>query len=153
MRTLLLSVILISFILGTSGCAPAPADPAASVAPPFLLGSFEDDYGIRYTIAPTLWHQHPTTRYHIVRWETEDQYLIARNDAANPSDGDRWTRIDWIELPGMPPYAWAFCLSAYDAATAAEAEANTAADRTTPRTGCNGFPFSRMKTESAPSGS
>lgn len=153
MRALFLSVVFLGLLSGASGCTPAPADPPGNTAPPFLLGSFEDDHRLRYTISPVLWHQHPTTRYHIVRWEAEGQYLIARNDAANPNDGDRWTRIDWMELPGMPPYAWAFCLSAYDAVTAAEAEASTLADRTAPRTGCNGFPFSRMKAENPPAGS
>jgi hypothetical protein len=119
-----------------------------SAAPPVLvLGLFEDDYGIQYTITPATWHQHPGTLYRVVRWHPEAQYLLAHNDAANPSDGGRWTRIDWMELPGMPSYTWGFCLSAYDAATLEEAEATAVADRDTPRTGCNGYPFSRMQRE------
>lgn len=73
------------------------------------------------------------------------QYLIARNDEGNPGDVGRWTRIDWAPLSGMAPYTWAFCLSAYDAATAGAAEATQTARRDNLRTGCGGFPFSRMK--------
>lgn len=124
----------------------ACSHPAPQGAPdPLILGGFEDDYGNRFTIARDLWTQLPRSRYHIVRWRSEAQYLIARNDADNPGEAGLWTRIDWMTLPGMPPFAWAFCLSAYRAPSAAAAESTTVARRDTPRTGCNGHPFSRMK--------
>lgn len=110
-----------------------------------IVGRFEDDYGSRFTITRKLWTQYPMARYHIVRWRADAQYLIARNDASNPGDGGLWTRIDWMPLPGMPPFAWAFCMSAYNAASAAAAESTLVARRDTPRSGCNGHPFSRMK--------
>ncbi len=50
-----------------------------------------------------------------------------------------------MPLAGMPPYEWAFCLSAYEASSAGEAEAAEIARREQPMTGCNGFPFSRMR--------
>ncbi len=117
----------------------------AAVAPAFVLGRFADDYGIQYNISADEWHQQPRARYRIVQWHADQQYLIARNDAANPSDQGLWTRIDWMLLPGMPPWEWAFCLSAYKAATAAEAEGTDISRRQTPRSGCNGHPFSRMQ--------
>lgn len=130
------------------GCMPGKAvveDEPAHASLPFLLGAFEDDYGIKYAITEQEWRQYPNTIYHIVEWNTDGQYVIAQNDASNPEDGGLWTRIDWVELPGMPPYEWAFCLSAYKAPTAAEAEQANIAQRETPRTGCNGYPFSRMR--------
>jgi hypothetical protein len=117
----------------------------ASAADSAVLGEFEDDYQGRHTISPTLWVHHPRTRYHIRHWNASEQYLIAQNDSANPGDPGRWTRIDWMRLPSMPPFAWAFCLSAYAAPSAAAAESTRIARRETPRTGCNGFPFTRMK--------
>ncbi|MEM1057431.1 MAG: hypothetical protein AAGI52_18080 [Bacteroidota bacterium] len=126
-----------------AGCARLGSP--AEAPPPALLGTFEDDYGIRYEITEREWIQQPNARYRIVRWRPEAGYLIAQNDAANPQDGDLWTRIDWVSLTDMAPYTWAFCLSAYDAPTAAAAEATRVADRSTPRTGCNGYPFSRMR--------
>lgn len=138
-------------------CAAPPPDPvpepgarepgAASptTAPADLLGTFEDDYGIRYTIGPSTWRQGSGIVYHVVAWDSAGRSLIARNDEQNPSDGGRWTRIDWVRLEDMAPWTWAYCLTVYDAVARGAAESAPAADRASPRTGCNGFPFSRMR--------
>ncbi len=110
-----------------------------------VLGLFEDDYGSQYTITDTLWSQGTEARYRVIAWHPDAQYVVAVNDTANPGDGGRFTRIDWMPLGGMPPWGWAYCYSAYNAPTAAAAESTTVANRATPRTGCNGFPFSRMR--------
>lgn len=110
-----------------------------------ILGEFQDDYGSRFTITAGEWFQRPRARYHIVKWNAAAQYAIAQNDSSNPGQPRRWTRIDWMELAGMAPYQWAFCLTAYDAPTAAAAEATAPPRREIPKTGCNGFPFSRMR--------
>jgi hypothetical protein len=135
-------------IVGAVACRPSvPLASGQPVGPalPMVIGVFEDDYGGRHSVTATMWTQGASTRYHITRWVPEQQYFIAHNDPANASDGGKWTRIDWMPLSGMPPYEWAFCFSAYNAPTAAAAESTTVAKRDTPRTGCNGFPFSRMK--------
>ena len=113
--------------------------------PAALLGRFEDDYGNSFRISTELFEQLPRGRFHIVEWQVREQYLIAHNDAANPSDAGLWTRIDWMPLEGMPPYVWGFCMTAYRAATAADARAMPSADRSVPRVGCSGHPFSRLK--------
>lgn len=113
--------------------------------PAHMFGSFADDYGIRYTISDTLWLQLPHTRFHIIRWNLAQQYLIARNDERNPGEGGLYTRIDFMQFTGMEPWHWGYCLTAYNAKSDAEAEATAAADREHPKKGCNGFPFSRMK--------
>lgn len=121
---------------------------AQATAPAFLLGSFVDDYDNRYAISADVWLQHPGTRYHVTEWNPAERYLIARNagnDAGNDSNTYLWTRIDWVELDGMAPYSWAFCYSAFDAPSAAAAEATRVARPETPRTGCNGYPYSRMR--------
>ena len=97
--------------------------PARVSAKAMLLGAFTDDYGSTHVVSDTLWAHGGTLRYRIVKWNEAGQYLIAQNDAGNPSDGNLWTRIDWMPLPEMAPYEWGFCLSAYKAATAEEAEA------------------------------
>lgn len=131
--------------------APAHRAPSIGAAPPIeappqrLLGTFVDDYGSRYTITPGVWTHLPQGRYHVRRWNVSDGYLIAQNDSANGQAPGRWTRIDWVELREMAPWAWAFCLSAYDAPTAAAAESTLVARREEPRMGCNGHPFSRMR--------
>lgn len=113
--------------------------------PAALLGRFEDDYGNAFRVSADLFEQLPGGRFHIVEWQVARQYFIARNDEENPGDGGLWTRVDWMPLEGMPPYAWGFCLTAYRAATAEAARAAPSADRSAPRVGCNGHPFSRMR--------
>jgi hypothetical protein len=130
-----------------SACATVRLGPpvATSLPPAELLGEFEDDYESSFRITATEWMQVPSSRLHIVRWVPTERYLVAQNDAANRDSPGLWTRIDWVELDGMPPYKWGFCLSAYKAATRREAEETRIARRETPKTGCNGFPFSRMR--------
>lgn len=135
--------------LGCTGSQRVVASPVESTppgaAPQALLGTFVDDYGSRYTITPALWTHLPNGRYQVRRWDAAGGYLIAQNDSANGHAPGRWTRIDWVELHDMAPWTWAFCLSAYDAPTAAAAESTLVAQRDSPRTGCNGHPFSRMR--------
>ncbi len=127
-------------------CFGGSRDEAATAEPPSgLLGNFQDDYGIQYAITPSRWQQGTSTAYHIVSWDSASQSVIGTNDDANPSAGGKWTRIDWIQLDDMAPYLWAYCLTVYAAASQEEAEAAEPAQRATPRTGCNGFPFSRMR--------
>lgn len=110
-----------------------------------LLGNFKDDYDIRYTITDTLWTQHPGIKYHVIRWDTAVQYVIAKNDAANPSEKNLYSRIDYIYFTNMEPFKWGFCLTVYNAASDSIATNSASADRQHPRKGCNGYPFSRMK--------
>lgn len=125
-------------------------DQTASNNPPaIVIGDFEDDYGAKFSISRELFFQRSRNRFHIVQWNVRDRYFIAQNDSLNPSDAGKWTRIDWMPLSGMPPFEWAFCFSAYNAATRSAAEAAAIAKRDTPKTGCNGFPFTRMKRSSS----
>jgi len=146
-----------AMVAATPACVaarpPAPAPVAAGTPPALVLGEFVDDYGGRYTITAEAWFHHPAIRYRIVTWNVEHQYAIAQNAPTNLRSPDLWTRIDWMLLPDMPPYEWAFCLSAYEAPTAEAAEATRTARRQQPKTGCGGFPFSRMRRVGAtPSG-
>ena len=119
--------------------------PVKKSLPALLKGSFEDDYGIRYTINDTLWIQHPGAKYHIINCDTAEQYLLVQNDKANKTDGGLFTRIDYMNFMEMEPFRWGFCLTIYNANTLEKAKATTIADRKNPKIGCNGFPFSRMK--------
>ncbi len=149
-----LAAALLSVVPTTAATAQAGASsssralPTAS-APAELLGAFRDDYGSAFHISDSLFVHLPRTRYRIVEWNVAERYVIAQNDAANPGDAGLWTRIDWMTFSDMAPYTWGFCLTAYKAATAAEARATPPANRATPRSGCNGFPFSRMRRATA----
>ena len=113
--------------------------------PEFTQGKFMDDYGISYKITDSLWTQYPNVVYRIIKWDREKQYIIAQNDINNPSEKGLYTRIDFTTLNNMEPYGWGFCLTQYKAISKEEAEATAAADRSNPKKGCNGYPFSRMK--------
>lgn len=137
-----------------NGCARttrAAVGPSSSgAAPSFVLGNFIDDYGGHHAITATEWRQGDDDRYRIVRWNADQRYLIAENGSSSPTSLGRWTRIDWLRLDGLPPYTWAFCFSAYEAPTAAAAESSMVAKPDTPRRGCNGYPFTRMRAVSGP---
>ena len=133
-------------LVASLGCASHVArPPSLERAPVELIGEFEDDYGNTFRISDSLFLQLPRARYHIVEWNSAGQFLIARNGEGNPGDAGLWTRIDWMTFSGMEPFTWGFCLTAYRAPTEATARATPAASRASPRTGCNGFPFSRMR--------
>ncbi|MEO8635041.1 MAG: hypothetical protein ABI587_07175 [Gemmatimonadales bacterium] len=142
-RAALLAITLLA-------CAPPPASPSPldqPAAPPELLGRFQDDYGNHYRVTATDWVQLPHGRFHIAAWWPDEQYLIAQNDATNSYAPGLWTRIDWMRFDGMAPYIWGYCLTAYEAPSASAAAATPAPDRATPLTGCNGYPFSRLRRE------
>ncbi|RZK55410.1 MAG: hypothetical protein EOO87_07945 [Pedobacter sp.] len=101
--TLLFSLFFVSAFAQTS----------KTKAPEFALGNFTDDYKITYTVNDTLWIQHPNTKYHIIKWNPELQYLIAKNDANNKADANKYTRIDYMTFTGMEPFKWGFCLTVY----------------------------------------
>lgn len=141
-------------LLASSSCArhtrqraatSAPDNAGAAGPPAIVLGSFADDYGGRFTITPSEFTQLPRGRFHIVQWNRNAQFFLAQNDSRNRSDPSRWTRIDYVPLSGMAPFTWAFCFSAWNAPTRSDALAAPAANRAVPRTGCNGFPFTRMQ--------
>ena len=114
--------------------------------PALLLGAFTDDYGNRYEITPSTFLMLPRMRYSIEGWYGAEQYMIARADSVGGSrTGTYWLRIDWMPLRDMPPYTWAYCFTAYRAPSADSAKRTIPADRTVPRKGCGGYPFSRMQ--------
>jgi hypothetical protein len=119
---------------------PSPDDP-----PPALLGTFEDDYGNRYEISEDRWQEGPSARYRVKEWRGSQRYLVAQAVSETGATDGGWTRIDWLPLDDGQPWSWGFCTSTWDAATFAEARASDVADSTDPRTGCGGFPFSRMR--------
>lgn len=119
----------------------------ASQAATHPLGRFVDDYGEHYEISASVWTQLPHGRYLVQKVDPAHHFLIARNDSANRYDPGKWTRIDFVPLREMKPWSWAFCLSAYDAPSAAAAEGTTIARVDSLRSGCNGHPFTRLRPE------
>lgn len=140
-----------ALLLATLTCSPVPGVAAGAQArtrpgpPALLVGDFEDDYGNRFAIGAAEWLQRPEGRYLVHRWAPEEQYLIARAGADEGYGSGDWMRIDWMSFDRQYPWTWGFCISAWEADTLQSAEQAPLVDRTSPRTGCNGFPFSRMR--------
>jgi hypothetical protein len=137
------SQILISLFISATLCVSCTS--TTQKVPDYLVGSFQDDYNIEYELTEKLFFQKPGTRFHILKWNIDDQYFIARNDSLNSYDPNLYSRIDWVKFEEMQPFEWGFCLTAYNAATPDSAEIAAVPDRNNPKTGCNGYPFSRMK--------
>lgn len=136
----IITTILLTMLLGCSHTSKMSSQPAAT-----FLGNFEDDYGIQYKITAKQFIQEPRITYNIIEWNTKEQYIITQNAADNPSEANLFTRIDYVELKSMESFTWCFCYTTYNAASAKIAKATAAADKTNPKKGCGGYPFSRMK--------
>ena len=139
-----LYIFFIASIVGCSTVKPNISNKLDEI-PASLLGNFRDDYGINYTINNRVWTQHPNIKYHLIEYNKDGQYFLAKNDDKNPSESGLFTRIDVMNFNGMKPYLWGFCLTAYNAKTLEEAASKLSADRNNPKKGCGGYPFSRMK--------
>lgn len=132
--------LLITISMGCSNSSKTTTAPSST-----FIGNFKDDYGIQYRISPKQFIQEPRITYTIIEWNTAEQYFITQNDASNPSEPSLYTRIDYMELKNMAPYTWGFCYTIYNAASVKIAKETAAADRSNPKKGCGGYPFSRMK--------
>jgi hypothetical protein len=134
---LLISLLFLAVNIQAQQSQPLPVS---------LPALFTDDYGIRYNVSDSLFFQLPSSKYHILRWNIKEQYIIARNGVDNPTDKGLYTRIDYMKFENMEPFRWGFCLSTWNAKTDSLAEFTPVkVDRQNPRKGCNGYPFSRMK--------
>ncbi|MEO9886728.1 MAG: hypothetical protein ABJR05_04805 [Balneola sp.] len=130
-------------LLGLTYCLSCTS-PSVNI-PESIQGIFQDDYNIEYELTAKVFYQKPETKFHILKWNVDEQYFISQNDSLNPYDPNLYSRVDWMIFENMEPYEWGFCLSDYNAITADSAEAVNVVDRSKPKTGCNGYPFSRMK--------
>lgn len=144
MNKILAFVLLLPFLVFSNNLKEPPAKKGTAI-PSYLLGRFEDDYGITYTVTEKLWLQEPNWRYHIIKYDSAGQFFIVQNDKRNPYEPGKFSRIDIAPLTNMRPYLFGYCLITYDARTADEAENSAQADRNNLKKGCGGFPFSRMK--------
>ena len=134
-------LILFIFMIIIFGCKTGKM---AILIEPYLTGEFQDDYNYNYTITHDKWMMKPDLEYEILKWNTENKYIITVNkDVATSTN--KYSRIDYVILDNMEPYTWCYCISAYDQESWEKAAAVLIADTNDLRKGCNGFPFSRMK--------
>jgi hypothetical protein len=134
---LIVPVLLLAVLL-LGGCLPAESD-GDFVAVPEIHGTYLDDFGGTHVIGKDTWDD-GFSLFHYVRVRNGLDYLIAQNDAGNSFNPNLYSRFDWTVSSDELYY----CQIAFAAATADDAEANTAADRGNLATGCNGFAWSKL---------
>ncbi len=122
-----------------------PEDKTSTVIPEFLTGDFEDDYGITYSISDSVFMMEEHTKIHIRNWNLDEQFFVGQNDSSNIYDPLLYSRIDWMPFEDMGEFKWGFCMSGYNEVSLDSARSIQTADRDNPKSGCNGYPFSRMK--------
>ena len=113
--------------------------------PTFLVGEFEDDYGVHYQIDQQVFRLLPNDKFHIISVNKADGFLILQNDSLNTYAPSLFTRIDYQKLNDMKPFEWAFCFSSFKEESVKNAINKVNTQKTDLMKGCNGFPFSRMK--------
>lgn len=113
--------------------------------PDLMKGTWLDDYEINYKIEDQTWEMGSEIIFHVLEWNEDKNFIIVKNDEGNAYNADQYSRIDYILFNDMKPYEWGFCLTAYDQKTADDARNTPPANGKNPKSGCNGFPFSRMK--------
>lgn len=146
MKNLLVIPIIFLFI---NACHVSNKNQALSneQIPLELIGVFKDDYGSSYVISQSEWVQDGRIKYHLLTYNKEEKFFIAKNGKNNPSEANLFSRIDIIFFENHEPWRWGYCLTNYKATSMQEAVHTAAAGRTNPLKGCNGYPFSRMKRE------
>lgn len=144
MKLTIISLLLLSLIASCHSPHKMAAQSLQQI-PVTIIGSFKDDYGSTYQINNKEWIQDVKIKYHLLQYSKEGNYFIAQNDKDNRTAPGLYTRIDIMYFEKMEPWKWGYCLTAYKAATIEDAIKTAAADRSNPRKGCNGFPFSRMQ--------
>ncbi|MEQ9308347.1 MAG: hypothetical protein RLN90_02770 [Balneolaceae bacterium] len=137
-------IILLVLFFGIS-CTSELKNSESTEIPIFLIGSFQDDYDVSYFISDSLFEMEDHTKLHILKWDIKEQYFVGQNDSLNPYDPLLYTKIEWMEFEDMAPFEWGFCMSVFNASSLDSAITVRTANRDAPKTGCGGYPFSRMK--------
>ncbi|MEM9548046.1 MAG: hypothetical protein AAGA77_18840 [Bacteroidota bacterium] len=135
-----LAIFIVLFI----SCGVKPKHDT-NVLPTFMIGTFEDDYGIHYQVDNSMFQLLPDDKYHVLSVNIVERYIILQNDSLNTFAPSLFTRIDYEKLSSMEPFEWAFCFSSFEEASVEEAINKVNTQKTDLMKGCNGFPFSRMK--------
>ena len=128
---ILLGILFLGLVVGCADddSKKKTTDPLAEIK-----GEYTDDFGGSQVITDTTWTSGDLS-FTIQTVNQTSQYLVAQNAATNAYSPELFSRFDWTISEDVPY----FCQSAYDKATAVEAEAVESADRADLTTDCNDF--------------
>lgn len=124
----------------TDSGAEDSAEDSGSVDTIEVAGDWVDNWGGAHLISADAWSSWGST-YAITQYDNDVGFAIAQNGADNEWGAELWSRFDWTWIDGE----LAYCHTAYDAATEADARAIAAADATNPESGCGGFSWTWLR--------
>ena len=130
-----MKIIPIYFLAFLLSCLQSDGAP-----PTYMRGNFTDDYDIKYSISDTSWIQYPDFEMSVVTIDTIEMFILGYD-----TEDSTYTKVDYMPFQNQGDYTWGFCYTTYEKENQADALSAASANRDTPKTGCNGFPFSRMK--------
>jgi len=108
-----------------------------------IIGDFSETAGTyksQHSVSATQWLNGKSS-YTLIKGNATGKYFIGLNNADNAWNASKYSRFDWAKS-GTDLY---YCQSAYNKATAAEAEAVTTSDSSDPaNSGCGGFPWTKL---------
>ncbi len=106
-----------------------------------LIGRYSDSFGGPHIISNTVWDQGGMMgRFNIKSFDSENDVIIAQNDANNEFSAGKWSRFDYL----IDSSKIHFCQIVYDKETETEAIDSPPADSTKLDTGCNGFGWTEL---------
>lgn len=124
----------------TTGCNTNPWSQMRLVAD--FSGDYEDDFGYTFSLNSYRWTNGSGSFFSISQYDEQLGWIVAQNDSSNSWSPNLWSKFDLTSDTDGEMY---FCQSTYDAMdeqTALDA-LSAATDNLT--TGCNGFPWSKMR--------
>jgi hypothetical protein len=142
------------FLIGLVGCSgddgdesPATTGTGDTGSPPTtpeglaIVGSYTDEFGTEHVVDEVSWSQtypgYGTSVWDLTSYDNDARFLVAQNAADNAYGAGLWSRFDWVgDL--------AYCQTAYDAATEADAAATPRPDDADLAGGCGGSPWTDL---------
>jgi hypothetical protein len=122
----------------TGGTGDTGTPPAEALA---IVGSYTDEFGTEHVIDDASWTQtfpgYGSSVWTITSYDNDGMFLVAQNSPDDAYSPDLWSRFDWVgDL--------AYCQTAYDAPTEADALATPRPDDTDLAGGCSGFSWTDL---------
>ncbi|RMG98097.1 MAG: hypothetical protein D6705_06695 [Deltaproteobacteria bacterium] len=110
-----------------------------------IAGMYVDEWGTSHDIDESTWTMDfgggTPAVFHVLSYDNDADFLVARNDDANDYNPGLYSRFDWTYAMGA---LW-YCQTVFDAPTAQDAENAPPADATDPSTGgCGGFAWTNL---------
>lgn len=106
-----------------------------------IAGDYTDEWGSAHTITEETWRVDWPAEFHVVSYDNHEGVVIAHNDADNAFNPDQFSRLDWTFVDGDLFY----CQTAYDAASAEDAQGTARADESDPAAGgCGPGPWTNL---------